>query len=202
MQIAGHSCQDGLACPTRIRSNLESHFNTLWDNQRKGSSKLTYCKYNQVKKSSSIIYEDFLDLADCRDRQCLMRLRSSSHRLNCETARYVTQKEIAKSNSTVWWLKRCEFCTTEEVHLLAHLPFANIIEEDEHYVLITCPRYQVHRTNLPRKYQITIAQKRRTPWVIHMAECDEIWPLCEKDIRCKIPEERKAETEELNPQAY
>ena len=146
MQIAGHSCQDGLACPTRIRSNLESHFNTLWDNQRKGSSKLTY--YNQVKKSSSIIYEDFLDLADSRDRQCLMRLRSSSHRLNCETARYVTQKEIAKSNSTVSWFKRCEFCTTEEVHLLAHLPFANIIEEDEHHVLITCPRYHAHRTNL------------------------------------------------------
>ena len=35
-----------------------------------------------------------------------------------------------------------------------------------------------------------------------MAECDEMWPLCEKDIRCKIPEERKAETEELNPQSH
>ena len=35
-----------------------------------------------------------------------------------------------------------------------------------------------------------------------MAECDEIWPLCEKDIRCKIPEKRKAETEEINPQSH
>ena len=80
----------------------------------------------------------------------LMRLRSSSHRLNCETAQYVTQKKIAKSNSTVSWFKRCEFCTTEEVHLLAHLPFAKIIEEDEHHIVITSPRYHVHRTNLQK----------------------------------------------------
>ena len=37
---------------------------------------------------------------------------------------------------------------------------------------------------------------------MHQAECDEIWPLGEKDIQCKIPEEMKAETEELNPQPY
>ena len=54
----------------------------------------------------------------------------------------------------------------------------------------------------PRKYQATTVQKRGTPWAVHLAECDEIWPLCEKDIRCKIPEERKAETEEFNPQPY
>ena len=37
MQIAGYSCKDVLACPTRIRSNLESHFNTLCDNHREPS---------------------------------------------------------------------------------------------------------------------------------------------------------------------
>ena len=35
-----------------------------------------------------------------------------------------------------------------------------------------------------------------------LVECDEIWPLCEKDIRCKIPEVRKAETDALSPKTY
>ena len=77
-----------------------------------------------------------------------MRLRSSSHRLNCETGRYITEKELIKSNATRLWHKRCEFCVSEETKWLSYLPFCNIIEEDEHHALISCPRFHQLRTKL------------------------------------------------------
>ena len=49
-----------------------------------------------------------------------------------------------------------------------------------------------------------ITLKTRNTMSYHLTECDEIWQLCENDIhiRCKILEERKAETEEFSPQPY
>ena len=73
-------------------------FNSLWDIERHRSIKLSY--YNQVKITPYVQYEDFLDLTNDEDRKCFMRLRSSSHRLNCETGRYVTEKELTKGNGT------------------------------------------------------------------------------------------------------
>ena len=143
MQIVGHSYQDSLVCLTRIRSNLESHFNTLCNNQRKGGN-LTY--YNHVKILLWLSMNTFL----------------------------------------IWW------------------PTDNIIEEDEHHVLITCPRYHVHRTNRQKsaKSPLLRNEEHHDSWAIRLAKCDEIWPLCEKDIQCKMPKERKAGPEEPNPEPY
>ena len=138
--------QHELANPVAVRAKLEEHFNKLWDEQRKKSRKLNY--YNQVKKHSTISFEPFLNISDTRDRKCLMRLRSSSHRLNCETARYITESNLDKNQCSYTWFKRCEFCTTEEAVLLTHLPLNDIIEEDEHHLLITCPRYHAQRVSL------------------------------------------------------
>ena len=146
MEVAGHHHQTSSACPAHIKSKLQQYFNVLWETERHTSSKLSY--YNQVKITPHVHYEDFLDLACGEDRKCLMRLRSSSHRLNCETGRYVTDKELTKSSGTKSWYKRCEFCTTEETKWLSNLPFCNIIQEDEHHVLISCPRYHQLRTEL------------------------------------------------------
>ncbi|KAL5260783.1 hypothetical protein ACHWQZ_G010812 [Mnemiopsis leidyi] len=146
MEVAGHHHQTSSACPAHIKSKLQQYFNVLWETVRHTSSKLSY--YNQVKITPHVHYKDFLDLVCGEDRKCLMRLRSSSHRLNCETGRYVTDKELTKSTGTKSWYKRCEFCTTEETKWLSNLPFCNIIQEDEHHVLISCPRYHQLRTEL------------------------------------------------------
>ncbi|KAL5266088.1 hypothetical protein ACHWQZ_G006666 [Mnemiopsis leidyi] len=146
LEIAGHHHQTDSACPTRIKLKLQEHFNQLWEVERHKSSKLSY--YNQVKRTPHIHYEDFLDLVCTEDRKCLMRLRSSSHRLNCETGRYVTDKELATSNARKSWYKRCEFCVSDDTKWLTHLPFCNIIEEDEHHILISCPKFHQLRTEL------------------------------------------------------
>ena len=145
LHLAGHTTQT-LASPEGVRIQLQNYFDNLWDEQRKVSKKLSY--YNQVKKPPKIEFEPYLNLKDERERKSLMRLRSSSHRLNCETARYITNDELTKRQQTPSWLKRCEFCTAEDALSLTHLPFSNIIEEDEQHVLIACPRFHEYRLNL------------------------------------------------------
>ena len=147
LQMAGYTSQrHGLADPVQIRIKLQEHFDSLWNEQRKNSKKLTY--YNLVKNNSSISFENFLALKDSESRKCVMQLRSSSHRLNCETARYKTEKDLEKNHCSSNWFKRCEFCTSEEALLLTHLPFNEVIEEDELHILITCPKYHQQRLNL------------------------------------------------------
>ena len=97
LEIAGHHHTSN-ASPTHIKSKLQEHFNNLWEAERHKSSKLSY--YNEVKRTPHIHYEVFLDLVCAENRKCLMRLRSSSHRFNCETGRYITDKNLMKSNAT------------------------------------------------------------------------------------------------------
>ena len=146
LETAGHHQHTSSVCATHIKSKLQEHFNQLWEAERHKSSKLSY--YNQTKKTPHVQYEEYLDLVCAEDRKCLMRLRSSSHRLNCETGRYITEKELIKSNATRLWHKRCEFCVSEETKWLSYLPCCNIIEEDEHHALISCPRFHQLRTEL------------------------------------------------------
>ena len=122
LKLAGHDSEH-LANPLAVRSELQGYFNRNWDRARGKSKKLTY--YNQVKKCPSIGLEPFLSLSDIKERQCLMRLRSSSHRLNCKTARYITEKDLNKHQWTHLWTKRCQFCTTEET--LEHLPIYHLV---------------------------------------------------------------------------
>ena len=145
LEIAGHHHTSN-ASPTHIKSKLQEHFNNLWEAERHKSSKLSY--YNEVKRTPHIHYEAFLDLVCAENRKCLMRLRSSSHRFNCETGRYITDKDLIKSNATKAWHKRCEFCVSDETKWLSHLPFCNLIEESENHTLISCPRFHQPRTEL------------------------------------------------------
>ena len=64
--------------------------------------------------------------------------------------RYVTNDDLRKHEWTPLWTRRCPFCTTEEALPIpfTYLPFGSIIEEDEHHVLISCPRYHEYRLNL------------------------------------------------------
>ena len=80
-------------------------------------------------------------------RKSIARLRSSSHRLNIETARYCSytiqrSSALPHSPGTVAWKQCCKVCCHEETELLLQLPFAGPpIIEDEQHVLATCPAY-------------------------------------------------------------
>jgi hypothetical protein len=77
-----------------------------------------------------------------------MRLRSSSHHLNLETARYLTEKELYKKGVNIILEKRCEFCTSEEALPYNHLPCHDTFIEEENHILVQCPRYHALRTLL------------------------------------------------------
>ena len=145
LQRAGHTGQS-LANPKEMRAKLQSCFDTIWNEQRLCSSKLPY--YNSLKVTPKIAFEPFLNLHDHESRRSVMKLRSSSHRLNCETARYSTEKDLAKKGVTTAWEKRCEFCTSDEALPFCHLPFYDTIVEDERHVLIACPRFHAPRSVL------------------------------------------------------
>ena len=138
--------EHGLPNPLETRVKLQGYFDAIWNEQRSHSSKLAY--YNSVKLTSKIDFEPFLRLQDHAIRRSVMRLRSSSHRLNCETARYLTEKELEKKGANVTWEKRCKFCTSEEALPFSHLPFYDTIIEDENHILVTCPKFHAPRTTL------------------------------------------------------
>ena len=50
--------------------------------------------------------------------------------------------------SDMKYIDSSEFCTAEDALYLTHLPFSNIIEENEQHVLIECPSYHEFRLNL------------------------------------------------------
>ena len=77
-----------------------------------------------------------------------MRLRSSSQRLNCKTARYITESDLNKHQRTSLWTKICLFCTKQKTLTLTHQPFGNIMKEEEHHVQISCPKFHEHQTAL------------------------------------------------------
>ena len=59
------------------------------------------------------------------------------------------KKDLVKHQRTSFWAKRCEFCMQQRklLHsLIYHL--GEIMEEDEHHVLIYCPRDHEHRSSL------------------------------------------------------
>jgi hypothetical protein len=132
--------------PLETRVILRKYFDSIWNEQRSHSSKLAY--YNSAKLTSKIGFEPFLKLQDHAIRRSVMRLRSSSHRLNCETARYLTERELEKRGVNIMWEKRCKFCTADEALPLSHLPFHDTIIEDENHILVTCPKFHAPRTTL------------------------------------------------------
>ena len=158
LEIACHASQQhGLANPVQIKLKLQEYFDRIRDEQRKMSQKLWY--YNQVKKNTSISFEPFLTLNNSKSRKCLMELRSSSHHLNCKTARYTGAKDLDKHHCSGSWFKRCEFCTSDDAHLLSNLPFNEVIEEDEHHTLISCPKFHQQGLNLQEATKVALTKE-------------------------------------------
>ena len=123
-------------------SNIESKFKRLWTSAMPLNSKLRF--YNIVK--SEITFEPYLTINEYKRRRAIVQLRSSNHRLNCETGRYDLNKS-PKYHSKLeldnkLWRKCCKICCGPQAETLSHLPFFKPIIEDEQHFLATCPLYQ------------------------------------------------------------
>ena len=132
------------ASSSQIRDRLGELFHEIWLDVARSSTKLTF--YTKIK--SSISYEPYLNIKDVFKRRAVAKLRSSSHQLNVETGRY-TNNRLSSNQDTRIWNKCCKSCSNGEVESLISLPFtAPHIIEDEHHVLVSCPRYHHFRLNL------------------------------------------------------
>ena len=132
---------------TVISSTTKEMFEGLWYKAMQSSSKLKF--YIMIK--SSIGYEPYLSLNNIKKRRSVARLRFSSHNLNIETGRYIWRYAGPKMNTTqekIVWKKCCGTCSTDNAELLLSLPFADPIYEDEHHVLVSCPKYDYLRHQL------------------------------------------------------
>ena len=182
--------QHGLAYPVQIKLELQEYFNRIWDGKREMSQKLSY--YNQVEKDTSISFEPFLTLNDSKSRKCLMQLRSSSHRLNCETARYTGERDLDKNQCSVSWFKRCEFCTSDDARLLSNLPFNEVIEEDEHHILISCPKFHQHRLNLQEDTKSLLLRNEGHEELYSLEHMKNFGPYVKKIFKSRFPKKMKA----------
>ena len=126
-----------------IRSSCKDVFEHLWHSGIQQSSKLQF--YSIVK--GSIGYEPYLSVKDIRKRKAVAQLRFSSHRLNIETARYINNKSDVHPDKLTW-KKCCRICCNNNVQSLISLPFADPILEDEHHVLVSCPKFEHIRQTL------------------------------------------------------
>ncbi|KAL5261907.1 hypothetical protein ACHWQZ_G007571 [Mnemiopsis leidyi] len=180
LEIAGHHHQTDSACPTRIKLKLQEHFNQLWEVERHKSSKLSY--YNQVKRTPHIHYEDFLDLVCTEDRKCLMRLRSN---------RKVCDRQGACNNALKSWYKRCEFCVSDDTKWLTHLPFCNIIEEDEHHILISCPKFHQLRTELHEETESLLLRNEDHHYLYNQPHIYRFGGYVRKFVKQRFPKTKK-----------
>ena len=105
------------------------------------NSKLYF--YKIVK--SEIPFEPYLKINEYGRRRALAQLRSSNHRLNCETRRYDLNK-LEIDNKL--WRKCCKILCGPQAETLSHLTFFEPIIEDEQHFLATCPLYQNTRLQL------------------------------------------------------
>ena len=99
---------------------------------------------------NTIGYEPYLSLKDIKKRKAVAQLRFSSHRLNIETARYINNKSDVHPDKLTW-KKCCKICCDKHAESLISFPFADPIIEDEHHVLVTCPKYEYIRQALNDK---------------------------------------------------
>ena len=144
----------------------------------RASSKLEF--YRQLKNEPN--FESYLDIKSRNVRKSLAQLRSSSHRLNIETARYLdyrvngSSKNKSKTSLSKAWSRCCKFCCTPEVELLQQLPFAEEpIVEDERHVLVSCPAYHHLRIRLSDHIKSSIlAWDERVPLLFETNTQEEL----------------------------
>ena len=152
-----------------------------------------------VRASSKIEFEPFLKLKDHAIRRSVMRLRSSSHRLFCETARYLTETDLIRNGSNITWEKRCRFCTTEDALLLSHLPFHDTIVEDENHILVTCPRYHAPRTSLEEHTKSLLLRNEDHHLLFQSEHVLHFGKFVKKVFNIRFPKKEKKDAKRISP---
>ena len=126
-----------------IRFKCRELFEDLWRKAKRNSSKMSF--YDIIK--TAISYEPYLSLNNINNRKAVAKLRFSNHRLNVETGRYIKNKSDTDIDR-ILWKKCCKSCSDSNAEFLISLPYADPIIEDDHHVLVACPRYHHIRHSL------------------------------------------------------
>ena len=119
-----------------IRKKAEVVFENAWIEGINKSSKLKF--YSSIKKE--IVFEPYLSINDMSKRKGVAQFRTSSHRLNNETGRYIPLNKCLNIDQ-ITWNKCCKTCSFPNSEYTISLPFADPIIEDEWHVLAVCPLY-------------------------------------------------------------
>ena len=178
-----------------VKEALRSKFQTAWNTALTSSSKLEF--YRQLKNEPN--FESYLDIKNRNVRKSLAQLRSSSHRLNIETARYLeyhvngSSKNKSKTSLSKAWSRCCKFCCSPEVELLQQLPFAEEpIVEDERHVLVSCPAYHHLRIRLSDHIKSSIlAWDERVPLLFETNTQDELGLYVHRIFQQRFPKLNK-----------
>ena len=151
--------------------------------------------YRQVKHE--LAFECYLDIRNREVRKSLAQLRSSSHRLNIETARYLNCNtngaSKTKTSLSKEWIRSCKLCCTSEVELLQQLPFSEEpIIENERHVLVSCPAYHHLRIKLsdPIKSSI-LAWDDRIQHLFDISSQEEFGLYVHRIFQQRFPIQRK-----------
>ena len=134
----------------------------------------------------------------------MARLRSSSHRLNVETARYnYNTQHRSKTKCSVdntAWLKSCKTCCDENVEALQQLPFAeDPITEDERHILATCPAYHHLRLGASDFILSTLlAWDERLPTLFQTPYINELATLIHKIFLIRFPKSKSKDSSAPN----
>ena len=167
----------------------------MWSKVAEASSKLRF--YNVLKKGPG--FETYLTIKNRKVRTSIAKLRSSSHRLNIETARYsyTTQRSSTSTSANVAWKQCCKVCCSEDTELLLQQPFAEPpLIEDEQHVLATCPAY--HHIRLQTSDHIKsaiLAWDERLPTLFEEPYVHEFGSYINRIFRIRFPK-TKAKTKE------
>ena len=158
---------------TLMSARGKAQFVEYWNLDRRSNRKLTF--YNLIKKDFTV--EPYLTMPRLSNSHLIAKIRSSSHRLKCETGRYGMKANALSS-------KICPSCSNEDnMELLVHLPFVQPIIEDELHFLRTCPRYTTTRDRLKDVVKTALFKDPADLF------CKEILPMMD-NYMCKLFKER------------
>ena len=178
-----------------MKDILQNKFHSTWKDTANNSSKLQF--YTSVKKDVS--FEQYLNIDNHQVRKSVARLRSSSHRLNIETARYQElsskrgpRNKKCDASVSKDWDRSCKDCCDKNVELLQQLPFAETpIFEDERHVLATCPTYHNLRLQLSDHVKSSLlAWDERVPALFEGPAVLELGLFIHKIFQIRFPKKK------------
>ena len=165
--IGNLSLNDDQHSALHITESSKRAFEELWLTSARASSKLQF--YTTVKQS--IGFEPYLSVPVFKHRKALAKLRSSNHKFNRETGRYMKNR-TAMDDQQGTWSKSCKICSEEDAQFLCHLPFFEALLEDEHHILVSCPLYHHIRVALDDCTKSTIvAWDPEHLWTLFSSSC-------------------------------